>query len=259
MNERIEAMKKRAAKRRQNKMKNRTRQSQVSSYMLKDAEKYSNTYTSYEDGPMDGNGHPLFNKEVFLFKILASAILVLVVGIMFKNGTPTFEKPRQFVMHSMEQSFQFAAVSKWYEDRFGSLSAILPGALNQARDNQDPLNPQYAVPATSRVMENFESNGQGILVETVLHSKVEAMNEGWVQFVGKKSDSGNTVIIQHSDGTETWYGHLGTIDVKLFQFVNTGTELGRTSESSDGTNGIFYFAIKKEDQFIDPIQVISFE
>ncbi|WP_096153201.1 MULTISPECIES: M23 family metallopeptidase [Bacillus] len=259
MNEQIEAMKKRAAKRRQNKLKNRTRQSQVSSYMLKDEEKYSNTYTSFEDGPMDGNGHPLFNKEAFIFKILASAILVLVVGIMFKDGSPTFEKPRQFVVQSMEQSFQFAAVSKWYEDRFGSLSAILPAQLQPTRTNPEQTNTQYAVPATSRVMENFESNGQGILVETILHSKVEAMNEGWVNFVGKKPDTGNTIIVQHPDKTQTWYGHLATIDVKLFQFVETGTELGRTSESSDGTNGVFYFAIKKEDQFIDPIQVISFE
>ena len=259
MNERIEAMKKRAAKRRQNKMKNRTRQSQVSSYMLKDDEKYSNTYTSYEDGPLDGNGHPLFNKEAFLFKILASAILILVVGIMFKDGSAKFEKPRQFVVHSMEQSFQFAAVSKWYEDRFGSLSAILPAGLQQTDKDKEELNPQYAVPATSRVMENFESNGQGILVETVLHSKIEAMNEGHVQFVGKKPETGITVMIQHADGTETWYGHLDSVDVKLFQHVKTGTEIGRTSESSDGTNGIFYFAIKKDGQYIDPIQVISFE
>lgn len=67
-------------------------------------------------------------------------------------------------------------------------------------------------------------------------------------------------MIQHADGSETWYGHLGTISVKLYDFVEMGKEVGTAQASDeDEQKGLFYFAIKQGDQFIDPIQVISFE
>ena len=50
-----------------------------------------------------------------------------------------------------------------------------------------------------------------------MDSVVEAMSEGIVRYVGKRDDTGNTVIIQHADGTETWYGHI------LVQKINVST------------------------------------
>ncbi len=87
------------------------------------------------------------------------------------------------------------------------------------------------------------------------------MKEGIVKFAGVKEGLGKTVIIQHSDQTETWYGNLDDINVSLYEYIEKQKVVGTVSDSTgeDKTKGKYYFAIKKGDDFIDPIQVIRFE
>ncbi len=227
-------------------------------FLASDEERYGgSTYTSIDGGGPGEGGHPLFRKEVFLFKVLLSAILVLSIGIVYKNQSPTFENVRQFVSSTMEAEFQFAAVTEWYKDTFGSPLALIP--INQNKEKVDaPASGKYALPAAGKVTETFEANGQGIIVET--DSKVvEAMNAGKVIELAVKGDLGKTVVIQHSDGSETWYGNLGTVDVMLYDYVETGQEVGKVQEPEGDNKGTYYFAIKQGETFIDPIQVIKFE
>ncbi|WP_309144650.1 M23 family metallopeptidase [Bacillus sp. EB600] len=219
-----------------------------------------NELITYEGGGPEEEIHPLFRKEVFLFKILASACLFLVIAILFRNQTATLDSARNVVKKTMETEFQFATVSNWYEDKFGKPLALLPFTDKKTNKNL-AANQQYAVPASGRILENFQKNGQGIMIETGKGTKVEAMNEGMVRFAGVKEGLGKTVIIQHSDQTESWYGNLESIQVNLYEYIDKGKEVGTVSGSAgvDKSKGEFYFAIKKGDHFIDPIQVIQFE
>jgi stage IV sporulation protein FA len=226
-----------------------------------DEEKYGfEHYSSFENGNDEGN-HPLFKKEVFLFKILASIVLFLVIGILFKENTATFAPAREFVANVMDKDFKFAAVSKWYEDNFGKPLALLPFNEEEKPEDNTVVESEYSVPASGKILENFEKNGQGIMIETGKGASVEAMNEGMVSFAGVKEGLGKTVIIQHSDQTESWYGNLDEVKVNLYEYVDKETEIGTVSDSAgeDKTKGKYYFAIKKGDDFIDPIQVIHFE
>jgi stage IV sporulation protein FA len=74
-----------------------------------------------------------------------------------------------------------------------------------------------------------------------------------------KEGIGNTVVVQHTDKSETWYGNLATIEVKLYDFITKGTKLGMASSTVDETHSSFYLAVKKDNHFIDPSQVIRFE
>lgn len=221
---------------------------------MTDEERYGQPVITYDRYATDDKP-PLFRKELFLLKTFFSACLVLVAAIAFKNPSETFQPIRSFVKQTMEQEFQFAAVSKWYEQQFGEPLAIFPTKKTEKPSNS----PSYAVPATGRVLEKFTENGQGIMVETNSNASVEAMNEGIVIFAGTKDRLGKTVIIQHADGSESWYGNLGTITVKLYDFVEAGKEVGKAAKETNGAKGVFYFAIKQGDHFIDPIQVIPFE
>lgn len=228
-----------------------------------DDEKYGfNQIISYESPGQEEELHPLFRKEVFLFKILASACLFLVIAVLFRNHSATLDTARSVVKKEMATEFQFAAVTDWYEKKFGKPLALLPFTNNNnSSGNAVVSNQQYAVPASGRILENFQKNGQGIMIETGKGAQVEAMNEGIVQFAGVKDGLGKTVIIQHADKTESWYGNLDQINVKLYEYVQKGKAIGTVSGSAgkDKTKGEFYFAIKKGDHFIDPIQVIRFE
>jgi stage IV sporulation protein FA len=214
---------------------------------------------TYDIGPGEGN-HPLFKKEVFLFKVLASACLVLIVAILFRSPADKAVTVQDYVKKTMDQEFQFAAVSDWYEKQFGKPLALLPAKSESGEDNQELSEEnEYALPASGKILEDFGDNGQRIMIETGKGAGVEAMNEGLVHFVGMKDGFGKTVIVQHADKSETWYGNLNGIEVNLYEYISKGTKVGTAMDSEDGTKGSFYFAIKKGDDFIDPVQVIKFE
>jgi stage IV sporulation protein FA len=224
-----------------------------------DEERYGfEKISSFEAGPDEGT-HPLFNKELFIFKILASVCLVLIVGILFKNENPTLQKARDVVQNSMATDFQFAAVSDWYETKFGKPLALLPFMEEEMKPGTIEDETQYALPASGRIIEDFSQNGQGIMIETGKDSVVDALHEGIITFAGVKEGIGNTVVVQHTDKSETWYGNLATIEVKLYDFITKGTKLGVASSTEDETHSSFYLAVKKDNHFIDPSQVIRFE
>ena len=74
-------------------------------------------------------------------------------------------------------------------------------------------------------------------METGLGSKVEAINEGVVIFAGEKEGIGKTVVIQHANKSESWYGQLEKFDVKLYDLVKKGKEIGQVTVSEDGSKG----------------------
>ncbi|MFD3449548.1 peptidoglycan DD-metalloendopeptidase family protein [Microbacteriaceae bacterium 4G12] len=197
---------------------------------------------------------PLFRKEVLLFKVLCSICLVVGTAILFKNPNPAFVEGRTVVKKVMEQELQFASISRWYEQQFGKPLTLLPAAEKKAVVQKD-----YAVPASGKVLQSFQANGQGVFVQTNVNAQVDAVNEGVAIYVGKKGELGNTIIIQHADGTESWYGHLAALSVGLYAEVKKQQKIGVVANEQDGKTGTFYFALKKNEKFIDPIQVISFE
>ncbi|KZZ86093.1 M23 family metallopeptidase [Bacillus sp. SJS] len=226
--------------------------------VIEEEEKYTGIIHSYEGGPdtLNETGHPLFKPQIFLFKLFLSACLVLAMAVMFKDHSPKLDSIRSTVEASLKQEFQFAAVSSWYQKQFGH-----PLALFQA-DEISPDPPaaskgEYAVPASGKVTENFQVNGQGVLIETD-RATVDAIDEGVVVEAGEKPDTGLTVVLQHADGSESWYGNLEKVDVSLYDTVVTGKELG-TIKVNENKKGTYYFAIKKGDNFIDPKQVIPFD
>ena len=230
-NKRVEEIKKRIAKR-------KAEQEKREEDELFSFEEQEHTQLLVEKGE---EIHPLFQKEIFLFKLLLSAIL--------KNTTNSFEGTRTVVRQTMEKEFQFASVSKWYESQFGKPLAFLSSSDKKTTQKEK----NYAVPASGKVMQGFQANGQGVFVQTAANAVVESVNEGIVISIAQKEGFGNTVEIKHADGTESWYGNLGETSVKLYDYVAKKQKVGTVA------NGKFYFAFKKNEKFIDPIQVISFE
>ncbi|WP_416827492.1 peptidoglycan DD-metalloendopeptidase family protein [Ectobacillus polymachus] len=196
--------------------------------------------------------HPLFKKEIFLMKILFSSILVLGTAIIMKNPSSSLQDIRKTIETTMHEEFQFAYVSQWYEQQFGKPLTFLPSSEKKESGT-------YAVPATGKVLQTFKSNGQGVIVETSSNAVVDAVDGGVAIFVGKKADLGNTIIIQHGDGTQSWYGNLSQVSVSVYDSVKKQQKIGVVQNNGNGKTGNFYFALKKNEMFIDPIQVISFE
>ncbi|MBM7605754.1 stage IV sporulation protein FA [Metabacillus crassostreae] len=262
MSHRADEIRKRIAKRKRERGTSSEQDySKRTSLFMSDEERHGGFYAppNYDMGPnKNQSGHPLFRTEVFIFKVLLSAVLILVTAIVFKNGSPMFDQAKSVITYSLEEEFQFAAVSTWYRDQFGEPLAL----FNTNKETSDVVDEktqtaQLAVPASGKILESFKDNGQGIMVETNKPT-VEAMNEGIIIEASEKAETGLTIVVMHADGTKSWYGNLDKVNVALYDFVKKGTELGKI-KLSEKQKGTYYFAIKKGDAFIDPIQVIKFE
>ena len=188
-------------------------------------------------------------------KILVSICLFLVVAVMFKH--PSVRLTRQKLCHGKHEPrvpicYRFPVGMKMLLANLSHFYRLNPLLKRRIRVKN-------AMPASGEITQTFEANGEGIILETSLGSKVEAINEGVVIFAGEKEGIGKTVVIQHANKSESWYGQLEKIDVKLYDLVKKGKEVGQVTVSEDGSKGRFYLAIKENDAFIDPKKVISFD
>ncbi len=195
-----------------------------------------------------------FRKEAFLLKVLAAAVLFVGTAVVFRMPAGQMQGAREAVASVMEEEMQFAFVADWYEKNFGKPLVFLPSEPG-VDESVSEVNGegQYAVPAAGQVLESFEENGEGIIMGLEVNSKPAAVEEGLVIFAGKKETSGNTLVIQHKDGSESWYGNLTSMEPQLYDAVSKGEKLG----TADGDK--LFFAIKMDKVFVNPDQVISFE
>ncbi|GAE31154.1 M23 family metallopeptidase [Halalkalibacter hemicellulosilyticus] len=198
----------------------------------------------------------------FIFRCLVAGLLFLLIGIAFQSKLPQSERVEYFVRHTFENEFQFAAIASWYENQFGRPLALLPIDANVAQgDPDEEVEFVYALPASGTIREDFDESGQGILIETDVHARIESVKSGVVRSIGQTEDSSieKAVVIEHYDGTEAIYGMLDGIEVQLYDHVQSGTKIG-TAQSIDGAEkGIFYFALKNENGYIDPSEVLTFD
>ena len=129
---------------------------------------------SYEVGPIEESNHPLFRKEVFIFKILASACLVLIVAIMFRNQTPLLDPARNLLRNRWKRISNLQRYLTGM-NTFGKQLALLPTSDPDKIPNSENESKQmqYALPASGRILEKFGENGQRITIEIGKGANVE--------------------------------------------------------------------------------------
>ncbi len=143
-NRRVEEIKKRIAKR-------KAEQERMEEEQYFAGENFDSETVFIEDGEKEI--HPLFRKEVFFFKVLLSAILVLSVAILYKNAPSSFDGAKAVTEKVMKEEFQFATVAKWYEKQFGKpLVFYSPNEKKEGTIQQK----DYAIPASGKVMQGFK-------------------------------------------------------------------------------------------------------
>ena len=84
-------------------------------------------------------------------------------------------------------------------------------------------------------------------------SPVYAADDGIVALVGSSSQGyGHYVVIAHSGGLDTLYGHLSTALVKIGQLVVQGQTIGLEGSTGNSTGPHLHFELRIKQQPIDP-------
>jgi len=84
-------------------------------------------------------------------------------------------------------------------------------------------------------------------------SPVYAADDGVVALVGSSSSGyGNYVVIAHSGGLDTLYGHLSTALVKVGQVVTQGQPIGMEGSTGNSTGAHLHFELRINQKPVDP-------
>ena len=186
----------------------------------------------------------------FMLKAFLAMILFFGVALLVEAEAGYLEGPKQWTSGVLTEEFPFAKVNLWYQETFGSPLAFSPQQNTNNRGGE-----HLALPVNGNVIETFQANGKGIMIAPGETADVSALRDGVVIFAGNDRETNKTVIMQHADGSTSTYGFLGNIDVHLYQFVSMNDRIGQFEPGADSET--VYFSIEKDNDFINPVQVIE--
>lgn len=92
----------------------------------------------------------------------------------------------------------------------------------------------------------------GLDIAAKTGTPIRAVKAGQVDFCGRQSVYGNTVIISHGAELQTLYGHASRIYVKNDQWVSKGQIIATVGSTGRSTGPHLHFAVKVKDKFVDP-------
>jgi murein DD-endopeptidase MepM/ murein hydrolase activator NlpD len=207
-------------------------------------------------------------------------------GNVTTRGIPAEFKPRRFPHDKIQvrDSFLEAKVPELLPQRPANQS-LIDGFLVINRDQRkqaeaekrkigaqtapEPLwDGPFVQPRNTKVFSNFAETRtyfyQGREVDTQVHygydlastkqSPVPAANKGVVAFTGPLTIYGNTVVLDHGLGLQTLYAHLSSIEVKVGDKVDKGTELGRSGSTGLALGDHLHYEMLVSGISITPIE-----
>ncbi len=97
---------------------------------------------------------------------------------------------------------------------------------------------------------------RGIDIAAPEGTPVKAFMDGRVVFSGIKGGYGNLIIVQHRNGTQTYYGHLGVRNVKVGEKVRTGEKIGEVGSTGRSTGPHLHFELRVGRNPVNPENLI---
>lgn len=229
--------------------------------------KYQREWAAYERrGPAGGSGGGMTERSRFngfAARLLLSGLLFAGVWGLFKLDHPWAERGKAAVAAALSEPLDTAALAAWYEQHFGGPPSFLP-AINQGK-HQDAekvaaLPKHYFAPVQGKLIAEFTPEQGGVLLEAQAGTPVSAIDTGMVTFSGEKDDTGFTVVLRHTDGMETVYGHLAAGSIQAGDWIKGGETVGTVAKPKGGqAPGTLFFAVSKSGKPLDPSDVIPFD
>lgn len=138
-----------------------------------------------------------------------------------------------------------------------------PSKLKQAMGElfKNPISSKYRL--TSKFgpradpFTGARSNHTGIDMACPTGTPVCATASGTITYSGTSPVFGYYVIINHSNGYQSLYGHLSKILVKKGQEVSQGTRIGLVGSTGYSTGPHLHFTVFKNGKLVDPLTLIK--
>lgn len=146
---------------------------------------------------------------------------------------------------------------------------FIPGARLDSERLQQALGTLFKIPILTRYritspfgnrpdpFTGLKSFHTGVDLACPMGTPVIASSSGTVSFVGYSNIFGNYVIIKHSGGYQTLYGHLSKILAAKGQWVSQGTRVGLVGSTGYSTGPHLHFTVFKNGKLVDPMTLVK--
>ncbi|MCQ0971695.1 DUF5930 domain-containing protein [Paracoccus sp. TK19116] len=98
---------------------------------------------------------------------------------------------------------------------------------------------------------------EGVDMAGPVGTPIYATGDGVVVFAGRQSGYGNLIKIKHELGTETRFGHLSKIGVKVGQRVSQGDRIGDMGNTGRSTGPHLHYEVRVNGRAVDPMSFIK--
>ena len=98
---------------------------------------------------------------------------------------------------------------------------------------------------------------EGLDIAVDFGAPVTATADGLVIYAAPHAGYGNLVIVYHSNGITTRYGHMSRISTEAGQRVSRGDQIGNAGSTGRSTGPHVHYEIRENDQSVDPLRYVS--
>jgi murein DD-endopeptidase MepM/ murein hydrolase activator NlpD len=95
---------------------------------------------------------------------------------------------------------------------------------------------------------------EGLDIAVDFGTPVTTTADGLVIYAAPHAGYGNLVIVYHSNGITTRYGHLSRISVEAGQRVRRSDQVGNAGSTGRSTGPHVHYEIRENDQSVDPLR-----
>lgn len=150
---------------------------------------------------------------------------------------------------------------------FSGSRLVIPGAGTSLWDTVTTLShgkpSRFIWPLTGEVVSGFgwrlhpvlnqRMEHTGIDLDVLEGTAVHASAGGEVYFYGEQPGYGNVLILQHTGGFYTMYGHLKSSMVKLGQYVEQGQQVALSGNTGISSGPHLHFELRNGEIPLDPL------
>lgn len=193
------------------------------------------------------------------WKTLCAALLFAAIWGLFQYDNSWTKRGQAFVKQALTDEIDFVAAADWYKQTFAGSPTLLP-IFGQKPQNAVGVDAEVKTAVVAPLeqgdlVRTFAELLNGIELAAPSASPVMAIETGRVILVSEDQAS---IMIQHANRRVSIYTGLGA-DVKVNDWVEAGDQIGTLLKSNTGSHSLLYFAIKDNDRYVDPLDVIPFD
>jgi len=192
-------------------------------------------------------------------QFIVSIILFVIVVSLGQISNENIQEGKRWLGQELSQSFDFVAMANYYQQFFAGSPSFIPSFGNRSEQvlaRQHELVEMESPLRAASIVQTFGDKFNGIELMGDKSGEVIAVEKGRVILVRDQQDS---IIIQHANNRISIYAKLEKVFVNVNDWVEAGTVIGKLPDQDEDTASTLFFALKQNDQYIDPLEVIPIE